>query len=80
MLKGGHAIMGLEKCEKRGYIEQTCESKNKTNQNLGLLGNGIMHARIGLRTHEFGLCAQARSYIMGFFTVLPNQIYHNSRK
>ena len=57
MLKGGHAIMGLEKCEKKGYIEQTCESKNKTNKNFGILGNGFTHARTGLHTHEFSLCA-----------------------
>ena len=33
-------------------MEQTCEGRNKTNKNLGFLGNGIMHTRTGLRTHN----------------------------
>ena len=74
MLKGGHAIMRLEKCEKRGYIEQTCESKNKTNKNFGILGNGFTHARTGLRTHEFSLCAQARSCVRRSLPRKPKNI------
>ena len=32
-------------------------------QNQGFLGNSIMHARTGLCTHKFSLCAQARSCV-----------------
>jgi len=48
---------------KRGYKEQTCERKNKTNKDLGFLGNDITHARISLHTHEFSLRVQAKSCI-----------------
>ena len=37
------------------------QKQNK--QKLGFLGNDITHTRIGLRTHEFSLHVQARSYI-----------------
>ena len=36
MLKGEQTITGLKTCEKGGYIEQTCECRNKTNKNQGL--------------------------------------------
>ena len=45
-------LWGLKNVKKKGYIEQTCESKNKTNKNFGILGNGFTHARTGLRTHN----------------------------
>ena len=44
--------MGSKTYEKRGYTEQTCEGKNKTNKNLGFLGNGITHIRTSLCTHN----------------------------
>ena len=46
------------------------QKQNK--QKLGFLGNDITHTRIGLRTHEFSLHVQARSYICRSLPRKPN--------
>ena len=48
-------------------------------QKLGFLGNSITHARIGLPTHEFSLCAQARSCIRRSLSRKPN-LHRNKAK
>ena len=72
MLKGEQAIIGLKNIWKRGYIEQTCECRNKKKKKIGFLGNGIRHAQIGLCTHEFSLHAQARSCVCRSLSWKPN--------
>ena len=63
-------LWGFKHTKKRLH-KTTRESVNKTNKNLGFLGNSITHTRTSLRTHEFSLRAQARSYIMRFFYCSP---------
>ena len=46
------------------------QKQNK--QKLGFLGNGITHARTGLRMHEFSLRAQARSCVRKSLPRKPN--------
>ena len=73
MLKGKQIVMGLKTYEKRATQNKHVNAKNKTNKRkLGFLGNGIMHARTSLRTHEFSLRAQARSCIRKSLPRKPN--------
>ena len=59
MLIGKQIVMGLETFKKRA-TQNTHVNVETNKQKLGFLGNGIMHARTGLRMHEFSLRAQAR--------------------
>ena len=53
--------MGLETYGKEAYTERHVKVEQKKTKNQGFLDNSIMHARIGLRKHEFSPCVQARS-------------------
>ena len=46
--------------------------QRQNKQKLGFLGNGITYAKTGLRTHEFNLRAQARSYVHKYLPRKPN--------
>jgi len=62
MFIGKRTVIGLE----------THVNAETSKQKLGFLGNNIMHARIGLRTHEFSLHAQARSCVCRSLPKKPN--------
>ena len=52
MWKDWQELIGPKTYEKKCQTEQTCEDRNKTNKNLGFLGNSIMHTRTSLRMHN----------------------------
>ena len=53
--------------------EVKCRLQNGVStQKLGILGNGIMHARKGLCMHEFSLRAQAISCVCKSLPKNPN--------
>ena len=56
MLNDGQAVMGLKIYEKEATRNKHVKVETKQTK-IRVLGNGIMHARTGLRTHEFSLHA-----------------------
>ena len=64
-------LWGLKYMKKKLYRTNIWKQK-QNKQKLGFLGNGITHARTGLRMHEFNLRAQARSYVHRSLPKKPN--------
>ena len=78
MLMGIQTVMRLKTYENE--TTQSTHAKAETNkQKLGFLGNSITHTRTGLPTHEFSLCAQARSCIRRSLSKKPN-LHRNKAK
>ena len=71
-IERGTSNYGALKYVKKRLCRQKCEDRIKTNKKLGFLGNGTMHARIGLRMHEFSLRVQARSCVHKSLSRKPN--------
>ena len=65
MWKGEQELIGPKTYEKDAKLYKHVKAETKqTNKNLGFLGNGIMHARTGLRTHNPAcVCKQDYAYI-----------------
>ena len=63
--------MGHERYEKQA-TQNTHVSAETKQTKIRVFGNGIMHVRTSLRTHEFSLRAQARSCVRRSLPKKPN--------